>query len=126
MHHPSGAERFFVLAYEQGSNNLEIPIWHLKSVEWEALKVKLFSHYRCFGVSRDDPPVRNDSTVVSEGASNRNNRRSQKKSYTFANYLNFLLFNPLPRPRVCHSFYTLRSLLGGLPEELRMVRQIRM
>jgi len=37
------------------------------------------------------------------------NRRSQKKSMSFAKYLRFLAYNPLPQPKIYHSLYTLSS-----------------
>jgi len=35
------------------------------------------------------------------------NRRSQRKSYNWAQFLRFILFNPLPKPRIYHSLYNL-------------------
>ena len=35
------------------------------------------------------------------------NRRSQRKSYNWAQFLRFILFNPLPKPKIYHSLYNL-------------------
>jgi len=35
------------------------------------------------------------------------NRRSQRKSYNWARFLRFILFNPLPKPKIYHSLYNL-------------------
>jgi len=37
------------------------------------------------------------------------NRRSQKKSYNWAQYSRYLKYNPLPKPKIYHLTYTLSS-----------------
>jgi hypothetical protein len=44
------------------------------------------------------------------------NRRSQKKSYNWSQFNRFLSFNPLPKPKIYHS-YTLFKRRGCIPEE---------
>jgi len=84
---------------------------------WPVLKLKLLGHYRYYGVSGNYPALRRYYTLASKLAYKWINRRSQKKSYTFAKYLRFLSFDPLPKPRIYHSTYTLSSLRGGVTEE---------
>lgn len=84
---------------------------------WPVLKLKLTGHYRYYGVSGNYPALRRYSTLASKLAYKWINRRSQKKSYTFKKYLRFLAFDPLPKPRIYHSLFTLSSLRGGATEE---------
>jgi len=84
---------------------------------WPVLKLKLWGHYRYYGVSGNYPALRRYYTLTSKLAYKWINRRSQKKSYTFEKYLRFLAFDPLPKPRIYHSLYTLSSLRGGVTEE---------
>ena len=37
------------------------------------------------------------------------NRRSQKKSYNWQQFLKFVKYNPLPLPKIYHLTYTLSS-----------------
>jgi hypothetical protein len=102
----------------------ELNLW-LKKVrsaaplkEWRPiLKTKLTGHYRYHGVSGNHPALRRYSTLASKLAYKWINRRSQKKSYTFAKYLRFLAFDPLPKPRIYYSLFTLSSLRGCVTEE---------
>jgi hypothetical protein len=87
---------------------------------WPALKLKLLGHYRYYGVSGNYPALRRYYTLASKLAYKWINRRSQKKSYTFAKYLRFLAFDPLPKPRIYRSLYTLSPLRGGVTEEPRL------
>ena len=84
---------------------------------WPVLKMKLTGHYRYYGVSGNYPALKRFSTLASKLAYKWLNRRSQKKSYSFAKYLRFLAFDPLPKPRIYHSLYTLSSLRGCVTEE---------
>jgi len=84
---------------------------------WPVLKLKLTGHYHYYGVSGNYPALKRFSTLASKLAYKWINRRSQKKSYTFAKYLRFLAFDPLPKPCICHSLFTLSSVRGGVTEE---------
>jgi len=46
------------------------------------------------------------------------NRRSQRKSYNWAHFIRFILFNPLPKPKIYHSRLQ--------PEPVRMCFRSRM
>jgi RNA-directed DNA polymerase len=84
---------------------------------WPVLKMKLTGHYRYYGVSGNHPALRRYYRLASKLAYKWINRRSQKKSYSFAKYLRFLAFDPLPKPCICHSLFTLSSLRGCVTEE---------
>ena len=84
---------------------------------WPVLKMKLTGHYRYYGVSGNYAALKRFYTLALKLAYKWLNRRSQKKSYTFANYLRFLAFDPLPKPCIYHSLFTLSSLRGCVTEE---------
>ena len=76
---------------------------------WEALKVKLNGHYRYYGISGNMQSIRKFYILTSKLAYKWLNRRSQKKSFTLAEYFNFKQRNPLPEPKIYHLTYTLSS-----------------
>jgi len=45
------------------------------------------------------------------------NRRSQKKSYNWSQFNRYLVFNPLPKPKIYHLAYILYKHRGCVPEE---------
>jgi len=78
---------------------------------WKVLKVKLFGHYRYYGISGNMRGIRQYYFQVSKLAYKWLNRRSQKKSFTYAKYCRFINeYNPLPQPKIYHLTYTLSSL----------------
>lgn len=76
---------------------------------WEVLRLKLIGHYRYYGVSGNYPALRRFYRCAFKLAYKWINRRSQKRSMSFAKYLRFLEFNPLPQPKIYRSLYTLSS-----------------
>jgi hypothetical protein len=76
---------------------------------WKVLRLKLIGHYRYYGVSGNYPALRKYYRCAFKLAYKWINRRSQKRSMSFAKYLRFLEFNPLPQPKIYHSLYTLSS-----------------
>ena len=122
---------FFKLGRKTSSNKFrqkakELNLW-LKRVRsaaelkewWPVLKIQLTGHYRYYGVSGNYPALKRFSTLASKLAYKWINRRSQKKSYSFAKYLRFLAFDPMPKPRIYHSLFTLSSWRGCVTEEPR-------
>lgn len=99
--------------------------WWLKKVRnqvkleqwWEVLKLKLQGHYRYYGMSGNMPEMRAFHKWAVKLAFKWINRRSQKKSYNWAQFHRFLKYNPLPRPRIYHLTYTLSSKRGCIVEE---------
>jgi RNA-directed DNA polymerase len=84
-------------------NKVELRGW------WEVLKLKLAGHYRYYGISGNFPGIRKFYTLASKLAYKWINRRSQKRSFSMEKYLRFLQFNPLPKPKIYHTMYTLSS-----------------
>ncbi|MDI7261429.1 MAG: hypothetical protein QME90_16110, partial [Thermodesulfobacteriota bacterium] len=84
---------------------------------WKVLGLKLVGHYRYYGMSGNLQALMKFSRQTSKLAYKWINRRSQKKSFTFARYCKFKKYNPLPEPKIYHLTYTLSSYWGGITEE---------
>nr|QNO42328.1 hypothetical protein KODGCDNG_00015 [Methanosarcinales archaeon ANME-2c ERB4]QNO43037.1 hypothetical protein HGKCJMEE_00015 [Methanosarcinales archaeon ANME-2c ERB4]QNO43215.1 hypothetical protein IMGOGGGD_00015 [Methanosarcinales archaeon ANME-2c ERB4]QNO43760.1 hypothetical protein ALLGJMBF_00012 [Methanosarcinales archaeon ANME-2c ERB4]QNO43840.1 hypothetical protein HEAIHDEL_00002 [Methanosarcinales archaeon ANME-2c ERB4] len=82
-------------------NLVELKIW------WKVLGIKLLGHYRYYGMSGNSRWMQNFYHQVVRLAFKWINRRSQKKSYNWAQFNRFLQFNPLPKPKIYHSLYNL-------------------
>lgn len=74
---------------------------------WKMLGLKLLGHYRYYGLSGNFRMLQNFYHQVVRLAFKWVNRRSQRKSYNWAQFLRFILFNPLPKPKIYHSLYNL-------------------
>ncbi len=76
---------------------------------WKVFRLKLVGHYRYYGISGNMQALRKFSRETSALAYKWINRRSQKKSFTYAQYCKFKKYNPLPEPKIYHLTYTLSS-----------------
>jgi group II intron reverse transcriptase/maturase len=76
---------------------------------WKVFRLKLAGHYRYYGISGNMQALREFSIEASKLAYKWINRRSQKKSFTYAQYCKFKKYNPLPEPKIYHLTYTLSS-----------------
>jgi len=76
---------------------------------WKVYRLKLLGHYRYYGISGNMLALRGFFKETSALAYKWINRRSQKKSFTYAQYRNFKKYNPLPEPKIYHLTYTLSS-----------------
>lgn len=76
---------------------------------WKVLRLKLIGHYRYYGISGNMQALRKFYIQTSKLAYKWINRRSQKKSFTYAQYCKFKEYNPLPEPKIYHLTYTLSS-----------------
>jgi RNA-directed DNA polymerase len=76
---------------------------------WKVYRLKLLGHYRYYGISGNMLALRGFFKETSALAYKWINRRSQKKSFTYAQYCNFKKYNPLPKPKIYHLTYTLSS-----------------
>ena len=83
-------------------NSVELKEW------WKMLGLKLLGHYRYYGMSGNYRWMQNFYQQVVKLAFKWVNRRSQRKSYNWAQFLRFILFNPLPKPKIYHSLYNLK------------------
>ncbi|MGB6867657.1 MAG: group II intron reverse transcriptase/maturase [Candidatus Aminicenantaceae bacterium] len=79
---------------------------------WEVLKMKLMGHYRYYGVSGNMPELKVFYMQVIRLAYKWANRRSQRRSYNWAQFQKYLKFNPLPRPKIYHLTYAPSSSRG--------------
>ena len=76
---------------------------------WKTLRIKLIGHYRYYGISGNLQGLRKFEEQTSRLAYKWVNRRSQKKSYTYAQFCRFKKYNPLPVPKIYHLTYALSS-----------------
>ncbi len=76
---------------------------------WKVFRLKLIGHYRYYGISGNMQALREFAHETSKLAYKWINRRSQKKSFTYAQYCKFKKYNPLPAPKIYHLTYTLSS-----------------
>ena len=74
---------------------------------WSLLELKLMGHYRYYGVSDNSYAINAFYNQTLRLVYKWINRRSQKKSYNWAQFWRFLKFNPLPKPRIYQTLYTL-------------------
>ena len=81
-------------------NRLALKDW------WPTLKAKLTGHYNYFGISGNYRCLMQFYKSIFFLTFKWINRRSQKKSMTFKQYVNYLQLNPLPTPRICYALYT--------------------
>lgn len=84
---------------------------------WEVLGMKLAGHYRYYGISGNMAELHAYHKRAIRLAFKWVNRRSQKKSYNWAQFHRVLKYNPLPMPKIYHLTYTLSSKRGCLTEE---------
>jgi hypothetical protein len=73
---------------------------------WEILKAKVVGHYRYYGISGNMRWLMAFYYQTTQLAYKWLNRRSQRKSYTYAQFSRLVKYNPLPRPKIYHQLYT--------------------
>jgi RNA-directed DNA polymerase len=74
---------------------------------WPVLAAKLRGHYQYYGVSGNMLSIRRFYTLALRMAFKWLNRRSQRKSFNWARFREYLEHYPLPKPRIMHNLYTL-------------------
>ena len=74
---------------------------------WKVVKKKLIGHYNYFGISGNYRCIRQYYLSVNRLLYKWINRRSQKRSMTYEIYRRYLVWNPLPLPKIYHDMYTL-------------------
>jgi len=84
-------------------NLIELKEW------WQVLRLKLIGHYRYYGISGNMSSMRAYYAQALRLAHKWINRRSQKKSYNWQQFLKFVRYNPLPLPKIYHLTYALSS-----------------
>jgi len=88
-------------------NTVELEEW------WGVLKVKLTGHYRYYGISGNMPEMRAYYNRVVRLVFKWINRRSQRRSYNWAQFHRVLKYNPLPKPKIYHLTYNTTSSTRG-------------
>jgi len=78
---------------------------------WPVLAMKLAGHFRYYGVSGNSYCIRTFYSQTVKLVYKWINRRSQKKSYNWAQFNRFLQYNPLPKPRIHYQLYTLSACI---------------
>lgn len=84
-------------------NRVELNDW------WNLLGIKLLGHFQYYGMSGNFRWLRNFYHHTVGLAYKWINRRSQRKSFNWDQFLNFIQFNPLPKPKIYHSLYNLNK-----------------
>ena len=74
---------------------------------WPILCAKLRGHFQYYGVSGNYRGIKRYYHLAVRLALKWLNRRSQKRSFNWEEYLRYLQRYPLPKPRIHHDFYTL-------------------
>lgn len=80
---------------------------------WGVLKAKLTGHYQYYGVSENSLSINRFYGHTVKTLFKWLNRRSQKRSFIWYEFNKYLLANPLPQPRIIHSFYEKSTILGA-------------
>jgi len=91
-------------------NRVKLTVW------WSLLVQKLVGHYQYYGISGNIKGLQRYYHHTVGLAFKWINRRSQKKSYNWCQFNQFLARNPLPKPKIYH-FYALSKRRGCTPEE---------
>ena len=91
-------------------NRVKLKAW------WPLLKQKLVGHYQYYGISGNIKGLQRYHHQTVGLVFKWINRRSQKKSYNWSQFNQFLARNPLPKPKIYH-FYALSKRRGCAPEE---------
>jgi group II intron reverse transcriptase/maturase len=74
---------------------------------WPILAAKLRGHYQYYGVSGNMMSLRRYYMITIRLVLKWLNRRSQRKSFNWSGYCDYLKRYPLPKPRIVHNLYTL-------------------
>jgi len=74
---------------------------------WPILAAKLRGHYQYYGVSGNMPSLQRYHCLAMRLALKWLNRRSQRRSFNWVGFREYLKHYPLPKPRIVHNLYTL-------------------
>ncbi len=72
---------------------------------WKSICSKLRGHLNYYGVSGNMRMLKTFAHKVKRLFFKWVNRRSQRRSFNWSQYENFMKFNPMPRVRIKHSLY---------------------
>jgi len=74
---------------------------------WPILQAKLRGHYQYYGISGNSEAIKRFHHVTKRLVYKLVNRRSQKASYNWDGFIEYLKHYPLPEPRIVHHLYSL-------------------
>jgi group II intron reverse transcriptase/maturase len=74
---------------------------------WPVLVAKLRGHYQYYGVSGNMRAISRFYSLTLRMTLKWLNRRSQRKSFSWKRFREYVEHYPLPRPKIVHNFYTL-------------------
>jgi RNA-directed DNA polymerase len=84
---------------------------------WRTLKAKLAGHFRYYGVSGNFRGIYRYWQEATRLTMKWLNRRSQKKSFNWDTFTQYIGRYPLPKPTINHSFYDLKPVFVNATEE---------
>ena len=84
---------------------------------WKTFKAKLAGHFRYYGVSGNSRGIKRYWLVAVRLAMKWLNRRSQKKSYNWTTFPQYMARHPLPSPTIHHNFYDFTPVYVNATEE---------
>jgi len=84
---------------------------------WKTLKAKLAGHFRFYGVSGNFRGISRYWVEAIRLAMKWLNRRSQKKSFNWKTFAQYMERYPLPKPKIHHNFYDLKPMFVNAIEE---------
>jgi len=74
---------------------------------WSTISAKLMGHFQYYGVSGNYRAIQRFYFLTIRLVFKWLNRRSQKKSFNWQEFISYLKLNPLPKPVIIHNFYNL-------------------
>lgn len=80
---------------------------HEPAVWWPTLAAKMRGHFQYYGVSGNFRGIKRFKLLTNRLLFKWLNRRSQKKSYNWQQFIDYLKRHPLPEPKIHHNLYTL-------------------
>jgi group II intron reverse transcriptase/maturase len=78
---------------------------------WPVLQAKLRGHYQYYGISGNWRSISRFYALTVCMAYKWLNRRSQRKSFKWESFNEYLQRYPLPKPKIVHNYYTLSSVM---------------
>jgi len=72
---------------------------------WKIVSAKLRGHFECYGISGNYASIRDFYQLALRLIFKWINRRSQKKSMNWKQFINYLKYYPLPLPKIKHNLY---------------------
>ena len=78
---------------------------------WPVLQAKLRGHYRYYGVSGNMRALKRFHSLTERMTFKWLNRRSQRESFDWKGFKEYMKHYPLPKPKIMHNLYTLSPIV---------------